>query len=245
MSRRWVKESELDKDALAQLNADLLAQYKASPTPQLRNRIATANHRLALHVAHREKARRKLDVEDLEQLASIGLIKAIEKYDPARGAAFSSFAVPYIRGEIMHWCRDNDTTIKVPRIWREQADAARKAQAELLTQGREVELITIALSMGISESRWREIEAATTNHKITSLDNDEALEIAADTMENTEDIESAVAHGLSLLPEQQRDCIVEKFWGELSEKMIAIRHGLTLAEVTELIRDGLTKLKTV
>ena len=79
----------------------------------------------------------------------------------------------------MHFCRDNDTTIKVPRIWREQSDAVRKAQLDLLKQGRKVELLTIALSMGITESRWREIEAATTTHKITSLDDDEALEVAA------------------------------------------------------------------
>ena len=245
MSRQWVRESQLDKDAIAQRNAELLTQYAKTPTIELRNRIATINHRLALSVAHREKGRRVLDVADLEQLASIGLLKAIEKYDPSKGAAFSSFAVPFIRGEIMHFCRDHETTVKVPRRWREQADSVRKTQKDLLEQGREASTLDIALSMGFAAEKWREIEQATSNHKLVSLDDDEALEVADDAVENTDCVEDAIVCGLQLLPEQQRACIVEKFWGELSDSIIAVRHGLTVSEVTQLINDGIKRLRTV
>lgn len=245
MSRHWVRESQLDKDAIAQRNAELLSAYAAHPTIELRNRIVTINHRLALSVAHREKGRRVLDVADLEQLASMGLIKAIEKYDPSKGAAFSSFAVPFIRGEIMHFCRDHETTVKVPRRWREQADSVRKAQKDLLEQGREVATLDVALSMGFTAEKWREIEQATSNHKLVSLDDDEALEIAVEGVENTDSIEDEIVCGLQLLPEQQRACIVEKFWGQLSDSLIAVRHELTTSEVTQLINDGLNQLRTV
>ena len=245
LSRQWVRESQLDKEAIARRNAELLSAYAANPTIELRNRIATINHRLALSVAHREKGRRVLDVADLEQLASMGLIKAIEKYDPSKGAAFSSFAVPFIRGEIMHFCRDHETTVKVPRRWREQADSVRKAQKDLLEQGREVSRLDVALSMGFTSEKWREIEQATSSHKLVSLDDDEALEIADEAVENTDCVEDAIVYGLQLLPEQQRTCIVEKFWGELSDGIIAVRHGLTTSEVTQLVNDGLTQLRTI
>ena len=245
LSRQWVRESQLDKEAIARRNAELLSAYAANPTIELRNRIATINHRLALSVAHREKGRRVLDVADLEQLASMGLIKAIEKYDPSKGAAFSSFAVPFIRGEIMHFCRDHETTVKVPRRWREQADSVRKAQKDLLEQGREVSTLDVALSMGFTAQKWREIEQATSSHKLVSLDDEEALEIADEGIENTDCVEDAIVCGLQLLPEQQRACIVEKFWGQLSNSMIAVRHGLTTSEVTQLINDGIKRLRTV
>ena len=244
LSRHWVRESQLDTEAIAQRNAELLSTYAAKPTIELRNRIATINHRLALTIAHREKNRRIIDVADLEQLASIGLIKAIEKYDPTNGSAFSSFAVPFIRGEIMHFCRDHDTTVKIPRRWREQADSVRKAQKDLLEQGRDVSTLAVALSMGFRAERWREIEQATSNYKVISLDDEEAQQLAADDVENTE-IEDAIAYGLGSLPDQQRTCIVEKFWGQLSDNIIAVRHGLTTSEVTQLVNDGIKRLRTV
>ena len=244
LSRHWVRESQLNTEAIAQRNAELLSTYAANPTTELRNRIATINHRLALAIAHREKSRRVLDVADLEQLASIGLIKAIEKFDPSKGVAFSSFAVPFIRGEIMHFCRDHDTTVKIPRRWREQADSVRKAQKDLLEQGRDVSALTVALSMGFSAERWREIEQATSNYTVISLDDEEAQQLAADDVENTE-LEDAIACGVGSLPEQQRTCIVEKFWGQLSDGLIAARHGLTSSQVSDLINDGLNQLKTV
>lgn len=244
LSRRWVKELQLPPEAIAQRNAELLPAYKANPTVDLRNRIATINHRLAISIAHREKGRRVIDVADLEQLASIGLIKAIEKYDPSKGAAFSSFAVPFIRGEIMHFCRDHDTTIKVPRRWREQADSVRKTRTDLLNQGRDVSTLDVALSMGFSAEQWREIEQATSSHQLTSLDDDEAQQIAAEEFEEN-GIEAAIIHGLSLLSNIQRTCIVEKFWVDLPEKMIAVRHSLSEQEVNHLIKEGLIHLRTV
>ena len=156
LDRRWVRESELfDGKEIAARTAELLVTYKTNPTTALRNRIAVLNRKLSLAIAHREKGRRRLELVDLEQLAAIGLIKAIEKYDPTNGSAFSSFAVPFIRGEIMHFCRDHDTTVKIPRRWREQADSVRKAQKDLLEQGSEVSTLAVALSMGFSAERWQ------------------------------------------------------------------------------------------
>ncbi|MFM7577346.1 MAG: sigma factor, partial [Microcystaceae cyanobacterium] len=57
--------------------------------------------------------------EDLEQVGYLGLIRAIARFDPRQGKAFSSFAMPYIRGEILHHLRDKGTVLRIPRRWQE------------------------------------------------------------------------------------------------------------------------------
>lgn len=233
--------SEIEEITIQALNIQLLKKYKASPSIRLRNRIATLNHDLARFVARRESERRRLELDDLEQLAVMGLIKAIERYEPDKCSSFSSFAVPYIRGEIQHFCRDKETTIKVPRRWRERADAVRKAQADLLRQGREVSLETIALSMGMSLGEWREIQAATTNHRLISIDDEEALELVAPIAEP--DNEDALTYGLRLLSTQQRKCIVERYFAQIPASVIAVRHNLPVERVNSLIAEGLEQLR--
>ena len=195
-------------------------------------------------IAIRHSYRTPIELDDLIQLANVGLLKAIERYHLDSVYRFSTFAVPWMVGEIKHFCRDHDTTVKIPRRWREQADSVRKAQKDLLEQGREGSTLAVALSMGFSAERWREIEQATSNYTVISLDDEEAQQLAADDVENTE-LEDAIACGLGSLPEQQRTCIVEKFWGQLSDGLIAARHGLTSSQVSDLINDGLNQLKTV
>ena len=83
----------------------------------LRNRLVKLNAGLVRKIAHRVSHQCAEPYEDLEQIGYIGLIRAIERFDPTQGCAFSSFAVPYIRGEMLHFLRDRGSSIKVPRRW--------------------------------------------------------------------------------------------------------------------------------
>jgi RNA polymerase sigma-B factor len=93
---------------------------------RLRNEVALDHINLVREIAHRMKSRCTESYEDLEQIGLCGVLKAIEKFDPTKGIAFSSFAVPYIRGEILHFLREHGTGIKVPRCWRELHACANK-----------------------------------------------------------------------------------------------------------------------
>lgn len=99
---------------------------------RLRNAIVRDNLPLVHSIVARIGLGSGLSVEDLRQIGSLGLVKAVEAFDPARGGQLSSFAVPYIRGAIQHELRDRHSLIRVPRdLW----DLRRRAMA-LLDQAR-------------------------------------------------------------------------------------------------------------
>lgn len=85
----------------------------------LRNRLVLANLGLVHKVAASQRGKGLLSYEDLVSVGSIGLIKAIESFEPSRGVSLSSFAVPYIRGAMQHEERDRNQPIKTPRRLRE------------------------------------------------------------------------------------------------------------------------------
>jgi RNA polymerase sigma-B factor len=88
----------------SRLRAELGTQHPV--VREERNRLALKNHGLARKVAHRHVLGNVIPYEDLEQVAFLGLIKAIEGFDQAFGAEFSSYALPWIRGEVLHYIRD-------------------------------------------------------------------------------------------------------------------------------------------
>ena len=84
----------------------LLRQYQQTPCNQIRNQLVQLNIGLVRKEVHHWVKQCTESYEDLMQVGCIGLIRAIERFDLSRGSAFSTFAVPYIRGEIQHYLRD-------------------------------------------------------------------------------------------------------------------------------------------
>ena len=105
------------------LNQQLLAQLHRCRGSQqrlrLRNRLVLANLGLVHRVAAAQQGKGQLGYEDLVSVGCIGLIKAIERFDPSRGLSLSTVAVPFIRGEMQHEERDRNQPIKTPRRLRE------------------------------------------------------------------------------------------------------------------------------
>lgn len=133
----------------------LLRQYQQTRDHRIRNRLVELNLGLVRQEAYRWVQRCPESFEELVQIGSLGLIAAIDRFELERGKAFSSFAVPYIRGEIQHYLRDRSGTVRVPRRWAElhqQIDPLRhKLQRELGRSPTEEEL---RQGLGLDAEEW-------------------------------------------------------------------------------------------
>lgn len=115
----------------AHRSAALFQRYRATRDRALRDEIVTRHLALARHVARRFDTSR-VAFEDLVQVASIGLIKAVDRYDPAYGTTFATFAVPTIRGEILRYFRDYTWGVRPPRNLQERALELVRASDEMI-----------------------------------------------------------------------------------------------------------------
>jgi RNA polymerase sigma-B factor len=97
--------------------------------------------------------------DDLVQIGSIGLVKAVERFDPRQNLKLSTLAARWIRGEILHYLRDKGSTVRIPNSFRELYAKARRYQAQ-----REcveyLQAYQVATHLGITEDEWREIKEA-------------------------------------------------------------------------------------
>ncbi len=111
--------SKIATDELKHQISQLLREYQQSPSEKVRNQLVELNFGLVRKEAYYWVNQCHESYEDLLQVGCIGLIKAIEKFEISLGNAFSSYAMPYIRGEIQHYLRDKSVTLKIPRHWLE------------------------------------------------------------------------------------------------------------------------------
>jgi RNA polymerase sigma factor (sigma-70 family) len=116
---------------------ELLQRYAATQAPerrnQLRNRIIQLNVPLAKKAANRYSTKCSEPFEDLLQEGVLGLNRAVERFDLSRGVAFSSFAMPYIRGSIQHYLRDRADAIRIPRAWVDKRSKVERLKSEGVT----------------------------------------------------------------------------------------------------------------
>jgi RNA polymerase sigma-B factor len=194
-------------------------------------------------------------VEDLAQVASIGLLKAIERYDPDRGIAFSSFAVPTIAGEIKRYYRDKGWAVRVPRSLQERALAVQHATDELERElGRPPTIAQIAERIDASTEEVLEARIAAEAHFGVSLESpsghdDDGDRTLADTigsldhrLEQVEDalaVESLVAG----LDDRERTILALRFQHDLTQHEIAARVGVSQMQVSRLLRQAIARLR--
>jgi RNA polymerase sigma-B factor len=149
----------------------LLLSYHSQPNVRIRNKLVLLNAGLVRQVAHRFSRQCVETYQDLEQIGYLGLIRAIERFNPYQGCAFSSFAVPYIRGEILHFLRDRSNVVKIPRRWQELQKEGEKMRQHLTTiLDRKPTEVEIADALQITVQEWRETQAAENNRQTLSLD---------------------------------------------------------------------------
>ncbi|MFN6572387.1 sigma-70 family RNA polymerase sigma factor [Dendronalium sp. ChiSLP03b] len=204
-----------------------------------RNELAQKNEKLVHKVVHRMSATCREPYEDLYQLGYIGLLKAADRFDPGTGNAFSSFAIPYIQGEIQHYLRDQWQSVKLPRTALETKAKVRRLQRSLSSLGREVAPDQIALGLGISEEKWRDIDTLDSNVTISL---DELLHEPT-SPEEVEIDEQLLFNSLSKLKNRHRVAVVEKFFNNSSIPEIAKRQNQSPEKIRAYINLGLAKLR--
>lgn len=146
-----------------------LAYYR-KPNTTLRNKLVELNLGLARTVAHSIAKTTTESYEDLEQVAFLGLIASVERFNPTQGLKFSTFAVPTIRGKVLQYLRDKGAVIRIPQnlqdLHIQKSKVERKLSAAL---GRQVTRSEIIDALDIECDRLDEVELAYSNRFPTSL----------------------------------------------------------------------------
>jgi RNA polymerase sigma-B factor len=228
-----------------------LARYARTRDRKERERLVTRYmplaRRLAAHYRNVSEPR-----EDLLQVATIGLILAIDRYDPGRGSAFTSFAVPTILGELRRHLRDHTWAVHVPRDTRELADrlpAVADQQASRL--GRPPTVAELAARLGRSAEDIRDARAALACRTVTSLDqplsNDR--ETLADSVDGGDggvgDVHDRVVVDqlLAELSPRRRAVVRLHFQADLTQREIADRLRMSPTHIGRLLRESLETLR--
>lgn len=238
---------------------ELLVAYRQKPSVKLRNRLVRLNMGLVRKVAHRLTHQCAEPYEDLEQCGFLGLITAIERFDPSQGYAFSSFAVPYIRGEILHFLRDRANTVRIPRRWQQLSrDAAKARQALTMELGRQPNDQEIADALKLSMQEWRSVKLATTNRVPLSLNarvssghsqsdsamtlGDTLMDVHSQILQANQEDRIELQQALNQLEDRTRIMIESVFFQQLSRQEVAKRIGVSSVTVTRNMKKGIDKM---
>ncbi|MFE2492414.1 RNA polymerase sigma factor SigF [Streptomyces mirabilis] len=234
----------------------LAALEEGTPEYQYaRNTLIEMNISLVRFAAARFRSRSQGEMEDIVQVGTIGLIKAIDRFELTREVEFTSFAVPYIVGEIKRFFRDTSWAVHVPRRLQEARVHLAKATEELCSRlGRTPTVKELSQLMCLSEEEVNEARLASNGYVSSSLDaainssNDGEAALAdfigADdtALELVEDF-SALAPMIADLDERERRIIHLRFVDELTQAQIGEHLGVSQMHVSRLLSRTLTKLR--
>jgi RNA polymerase sigma-B factor len=219
-----------------------------------REELAARFMPLARQVARRYR-RPGQPLEDLVQVAALGLVKAIDRYDPDRGTAFSSYAVPTMSGEIRRHFRDSGWALHVPRSMQDLVMRVNDSMARLSrTLGHAPTAMEVGADLGQEPELIVEALEAARAHDAMSLDmprtsGEEDAGTYADTVgapdEQYELLEytSAIAGTFRALPERDRVVLKLRFEEDLTQSQIAARVGVSQMHVSRIIRRALDRLR--
>lgn len=238
-------------------SATLLRDYQQSRSCTIRNQLVTLNVGLVRQEAHYWSNQCTESYDDLLQVGCIGLIRAIERFDLSKGHAFSSFAMPYIRGEIQHYLRDKGVMVRIPRRWlalqQQAVGISRDLREKYNRQPTDAE---IAAALKISTAEWREIQLAWANRAPLSLDMpvQDAEEGATSLGEMVPDInyrsfqlaqedQIRLEQALVKLEERTHEVLKFVFLHDLTQKEVAELLGISVVTVSRRVKKGLELLK--
>jgi RNA polymerase sigma-B factor len=195
-------------------------------------------------------------LDDLVQVASLGLLKAIDRFDPARETAFSSFAVPTILGELKRHFRDKGWSVRVPRDLQELAVRVERVGEELSrTLGRAPTPSEIAESIGATDEQVLEAREAAGAYRAVSLDrprDDEEDDGGISDAVGIEDpgfrlaeASATVERLMRVLTDREREVLRLRFEEDLTQSEIGERVGVSQMHVSRLIRQSVARLRDV
>jgi RNA polymerase sigma-B factor len=195
--------------------------------------------------------------EDLLQVASLGLLKALDRFDPAMGHPFASFAVPTILGEMRRHFRDAGWSVHVPRGSQERALKVRDAQEHLAnSQGRAPTVSELAQYLELGTGEVIDALQAIQAYESLSLDaprpgaTDEATSYGdamgeEDARYELVELDVTVSAVMGRVPERERQILHMRFIEDLTQTEIAARIGISQMQVSRLLRRSLDQLRAL
>lgn len=236
----------------------LLIEYARTRDLQVRDQLVTMHERMVRYLAGRFGSGAGTSMDDLVQVGYIGLIGAIERFDPDKGVAFVTFAVPTILGEIKRYFRDQTWGLKAPRRLRELGLSLRRLREQLEQKlGRPPTVPEMAEAAGVTEERLLQAMDLDRIYQPASLDahlqdeNNDDRSSFWDAIGRTdpglaaiEDRET-VRRAMERLDQRQRSIIYFRFFEEASQAEVARRLGISQMHVSRLERQALRRLKAL
>ncbi len=245
-----LQDRERARDLFAQLAQ--LGEDDPARRP-LRDELVRMHLPLVEYLARRFRNRGE-PFDDLVQVATIGLIKSVDRFDLERGVEFSTYATPTIVGEIKRYFRDKGWAIRVPRRLQELKLALTRATSELSQQhGRSPTVAELAGHLGISEEEVLEGLESANAYSAISLDatdggDDEGMSVA-DSLGVTDEALEGVENRESLkpmlesLPPRERHILLLRFFGNRTQSQIAEEIGISQMHVSRLLARTLAQLR--
>ncbi|WP_330186211.1 RNA polymerase sigma factor SigF [Dactylosporangium sp. AC04546] len=246
------KETESAAQALLTLLGDLPPD--SPDRARVRGRLIELYLPLAEYLARRFRNRGEPQ-DDLNQVANLGLIKAVDGYDPARGAPFASYAIPMIVGELKRHFRDKGWDVRVPRRLQElRLELGRVTGPLAQALGRSPTVADLAARLGVSEEEV--IEGLESGHAYRALSinvpangEDHGAELAdllggvdrdLEAVDDRESLRPLIAR----LPAREQHILAMRFFGNMTQIQIATNLGISQMHVSRLLAHALARLRT-
>jgi RNA polymerase sigma-B factor len=250
MPRRRSKSARSERDPEA-----LFRRLRRTNDPDLRQQLIMSHEKLVRFLAQKF-ANRGEPLDDLVQVGMIGLINAVDRFDPARGNRFATFATPTIMGEIKRYFRDRGWAIKVPRRLQEINLKTTRA-VETLTQelGRAPTIPEIAASIDESVEDTLEAWELGQHYELASLDSElgheeeDSHSVLADYIGQTDvtvedfGLRDRLEEAISHLPPRERTIVKMRFHRGLSQTEVARRLNISQMHVSRLQHKAIARLK--
>ena len=246
---RWPSGTDAD-------DLELFQRFRATGSRRLRNELVERHVGLAIHIARRFAGGRSDD--DVRQVAMLGLVKAVDRFDPEHGAAFSSFAGLTIEGEIKRHFRDATWTVRVPRSAKELHLLVRRASDELTARSaRSPSVDEIADLLGVDRDDVVRGIAASAAYQVGSLDGSDHDDDDRPSSDRRSGLASEdagfdglvdrhlVDQLLAGLPDRERRIVELRFYGEMSQSEIAEQVGISQMHVSRLLRRSFAQMRSM
>ncbi|MEU1594661.1 RNA polymerase sigma factor SigF [Streptomyces sp. NPDC005708] len=248
-----VQHDPQDRTGARAMFVELRKLKEGSPEyAELRNQLVRMHLPLVEHLARRFRNRGE-PLDDLTQVATIGLIKSVDRFDPDRGVEFSTYATPTVVGEIKRHFRDKGWAVRVPRRLQELRLALTTATAELSQQhGRSPTVHELAEKLAISEEEVLEGLESANAYSTLSLDvpdTDDESPAVADTLGAEDEALEGVEYRESLkplledLPPREKRILLLRFFGNMTQSQIAQEVGISQMHVSRLLARTLAQLR--
>ncbi len=252
---------QLSKAEHTRIVHKLLADYKATQDSRKRDKIVELNMNLVRKIGHGLARRSSDPVDDLIQIGSIGLIKAIEYFNPEAGAKFTTYATHLITGEIRHYLRDKTSMIRAPRELQELSFRINKIVQRLQSElGRDPTDLEIAeVLQEVRPGKIQEAYEVDRRRTLISLDQtistntsdndtyliDTLMDIKAHKLEGSKEDFLMLKDLIAKLKEPLRDIITMIYFQDIPQADVAQRLGISQMQVSRRLKKATAELQNL